>query len=214
LTEVVVLLHGLLRSSRSMRPMQRALERAGYHALNIGYPSRQQPVERLTEIAFAEIERRLEGLEPSALHFVTHSMGGILLRQYLSQHGLEPLGRVVMLAPPNQGSELVDRLGRLRMFKAINGPAGLQLGTGADSLPRRLPAADFDLGVISGTRGFNPVLWLMLPKPNDSKVTVASTRVEGMRDFRALPVTHTFLMSNRQVIELTLNFLKHGRFAA
>jgi triacylglycerol lipase len=213
--ECVVLLHGLARTARSMRPMQRALERAGYQVLNIGYPSRSEPVERLANIVFTEIGRRLKENNPTHVHFVTHSMGGILLRQYLAQHRLENLGRVVMLAPPNQGSELVDRLGRLRLFKLLNGPAGQQLGTGAEGLPRRLPTVDFDLGVITGTRGlFNPVLWSLLPKPNDGKVAVASTQVEGMRDFRMLPVTHTFLMGNRRVINLTLHFLKHGQFDA
>ncbi|MGH8455059.1 MAG: esterase/lipase family protein [Nevskiales bacterium] len=215
MNEAVVLLHGLARTRRSMRPVQRALERAGYQVLNIGYPSRREPVERLANMAFSEIGRRLQEINPARVHFVTHSMGGILLRQILSQHRVERLGRVVMLAPPNQGSELVDRLGRLRLFRLLNGPAGLQLGAGTDSLPRRLPPADFDLGVITGTRGlFNPVLWAMLPKPNDGKVTVASAQLEGMRDFRVLPVTHTFLMGNRRVIDLTLHFLRHGRFDA
>jgi triacylglycerol lipase len=212
--DCVVLLHGLARTARSMRPMQRALERAGYQVLNVGYPSRQESVERLATIAFTEIARDLNGINPAKVHFVTHSMGGIVLRQYLALHRLENLGRVVMLAPPNQGSELVDRLGQLRVFRAINGPAGLQLGTGAESLPRRLPTVDFDLGVITGTRFFNPVLWWLLPKPNDGKVAVASTQVKGMRDFRMLPVTHTFLMGNRRVIDLTLHFLKHGQFGA
>lgn len=210
--ECVVLLHGLLRTARSMRPLQRALESAGYRVINHGYPSRQHTVEHLSDMLFADLSRQFERAACTQLHFVTHSLGGILLRQYLTQHRHDNLGRVVMLAPPNQGSELVDRLGRLRLFKALNGPAGLQLGTSAEGLPRRLPATDFELGVITGTRGINPVLWWLLPKPNDGKVSVASARVEGMRDFRVLPVTHTFLMGNRRVIALTLNFLKQGRF--
>jgi pimeloyl-ACP methyl ester carboxylesterase len=214
LTEVVVLLHGLARTARSMRPMQRALARAGYPVVNAGYPSRREPIERLADIAFARVGQELQTLQADRVHFVTHSMGGILLRQHLARNELAGLGRVVMLAPPNQGSELVDRLGGLRLFRALNGPAGLQLGTGPEGLPRRLPPVDFELGVITGSRALNPWLSWLLPRPNDGKVSVASARVEGMRDFQVLPVTHTFLMANRHVIELTLNFLRHGRFGA
>lgn len=195
-----------------MRPMQRALERAGYDVHNLGYASRRAPVERLAESAFGEITRSLPPGFEGPLHFVTHSMGAILLRHFHAQHGIPQLGRVVMLAPPNQGSELVDKLSGLRVFQLLNGPAGQQLGTGSDGLARSLPRVNFELGVIAGTRAINPVLWHLLPKPNDGKVSVASTRVEGMRDFRVLPVTHTFMMGNRQVIELTRNFLKFGRF--
>lgn len=194
--------------------MQRALERAGYAVLNIGYPSRRGSIEELAAIAFARIADAVGDRIPATLHFVTHSMGGILLRQQLAHHALPQLGRVVMLAPPNQGSELVDRLGRYGFFGLVNGPAGRQLGTGPESLPRRLPAVNFELGVIAGTRSYNPLFHKLLPEPNDGKVSVASARVEGMRDFRALPVTHTFMMGNRRVIEFTLNFLKHGTFDA
>lgn len=212
MTETVVLLHGLARTRFSMWPIQRALERAGYSVINIGYPSRRSSIEQLATQVFAGIEARLSELKPGRIHFVTHSMGGILLRQHLAQHVINNLGRVVMLAPPNQGSELVDRLGHLGLFRAINGPAGLQLGTGADGLPRRLPPVEFELGVITGSLGINPLFSRLLPRPNDGKVSVASARVQGMREFRVLPVTHTFMMNNRKVMELTLNFLKHGRF--
>ncbi len=212
MSDTVVLLHGLARTRLSMRPMQRALEQSGYRVINQGYPSRKAPIERLTVQTFAGIQGQLAALQAQRVHFVTHSMGGILLRYYLSQHQLDGLGRVVMLAPPNQGSELVDRLGSWRLFRLVNGPAGLQLGTGEEALPRKLPPVEFELGVITGSLGLNPVLSGILPKPNDGKVSVASAQVEGMRDFRVLPVTHTFLMGNRRVIELTRHFLAHGHF--
>lgn len=214
MTDTVLLLHGLARTRYSMAPIQRALEAAGHDVINHGYPSRRATVESLAEQVYQSIRPRLMELQDRRLHCVTHSMGGILLRQILSQHRLDKLGRVVMLAPPNQGSELVDKLGGLGLFRLVNGPAGRQLGTQVAALPARLPPVDFELGVIAGNRSISPMLSRLLPKPNDGKVSVASTRVEGMRDFCVLPVTHTFMMRDRRVITEVLHFLMHGRFSS
>src|SRR5664280_1079072 len=114
--EIVVLLHGLCRTARSMRPMQRALEAAGFEVLNVDYPSREALIERLSEqvVGQALADRRARGA--GTVHFVTHSLGGILVRQYAVRHPEAITGRVVMLGPPNQGSEVVDRLGGWKLF--------------------------------------------------------------------------------------------------
>ncbi len=206
--EAVILLHGLARTARSMGPMARALERAGYRVVNRGYPSRRMPVEALAPLA---VDSALAHCGDCAgIHFVTHSMGGILLRHYLRASPLPELGRVVMLAPPNGGSEVVDRLRDAPGFGLLNGPAGRQLGTAG--LPPTLGAVDYPVGVVAGTRSVNPLLSLLLPKPNDGKVSVAATRVEGMCDFIAVPNTHPFIMRVPHVIEQTLAFLATGRF--
>ena len=208
--ECVILLHGLARSDASMSRMQSSLEEAGYRAINISYPSRQHSIDQLAEKAVAQGLARCD--QADTVSFVTHSMGGILVRQYLSLNTIDNLKHVVMLGPPNQGSEVVDQLGDFPGFELFNGPAGMQLGTGEMSVPNKLGPANFSLGIIAGTKTINLMLSQILPKPNDGKVSVNSTRLEGMSDHLAMPVTHTFMMSDKQVIQQVLHFLQAGRF--
>ncbi len=209
--QYVVLLHGLARTKRSFKRLENSLIEHGYQVVNVGYPSTKMPIEQLADEAISKALARCQ--DAKQIHFVTHSMGGILLRQYLKQHTMESLARVVMLGPPNHGSEVVDVLKNVVGFKFINGPAGLQLGTDSHSLVKQLGPATFELGVIAGTRSVNLLLSTLLPRPNDGKVSVESTRLEGMSQHLQLPVTHSFMMQNRQVITHVLHFLKHGSFS-
>jgi triacylglycerol lipase len=210
--EAVVLLHGLARTDKSMTKMAAALEAEGFTVLNIDYPSREATVEALatTVIDAALANPKLEGTE--RIHFLTHSMGGILVRQYLKTKRPANLGRVVMLGPPNQGSEVVDKIGDTFVFSAVNGPAGQQLGTGPDSVPNQLGPVDFELGVIAGDRSINWINSLMIPGPDDGKVSIERTKVAGMKAHLVLHVTHPYLMKNATAIRETIHFLRHGRF--
>lgn len=211
--DCVILLHGLARSAAAMKPMQRALREAGFETVNTGYPSRAHTIEELADIAIPGGLSACRGAGISGrVHFVTHSLGGILLRQYLSSHDIAELGRVVMLAPPNQGSVAADALSWIPGFDWLNGPAGRQLGKGAGSVPLRLGPADFELGVIAGSRSIDPLGSAVLDNPDDGKVSVEDTKLEGMTDFVVVKHSHAFIMRMHDTIELTIRFLRSGRF--
>ncbi len=210
--QFVILLHGLARTQLSMQAMEHALKKQGYQVINVSYPSRELSIGELARVA---IEKGIDSCNPGptdTVNFVTHSLGGILVRYYLQTRHIPQLGRVVMLGPPNQGSEAVDKLKYFPGYFLLNGPAGQELGTTEHDLPKKLGAVNFELGVIAGERSINLVLSSLIPGPNDGKVSVESTQIEGMKDFITLPVTHTFMMRNPKVIQQALHFLQYGEF--
>lgn len=212
-TDCVVLLHGMARTAKSMRVMAEALRDDGYIVANEGYPSREHPIETLAPMAIgAGIASCREQGAGGKVHFVAHSLGSILVRYYHAQNPIPDLGRVVMLGPPNQGSTAADKWRGVPGFNWLNGPAGKQLGKGAGSIPLQLGKPDFEFGVIAGDRSIDPLTSLLVGGPDDGRVAVAETRLDGMRDFRRLHTTHAFMMRNKKVIAHTLHFLRTGSF--
>ena len=196
-TECVVLLHGLGRSHLSMTALQFALENEGYEVWNEGYASRSATVEELAPVVGEAIDDcRARGAR--RVHFVTHSMGGILVRAYFRGRQVPDAGRVVMLAPPNRGSAVVDANRERWWFRMATGPAGQQLGTAADSLPNTLPPVPIEVGVIAGRY--------------DGKVSVRSTRLAEMKEHLVVDSAHTFLMNTPAVLRQVKAFLKDGAF--
>lgn len=209
----VVLLHGLGRSPLSMARLAHDLRAEGYQVHNLAYPSRRTDIRTLADTTLTRIFA--EAPAGARIHIVTHSLGGILVRQYLHDHGTPPsLGRVVMLAPPNRGSELVDRLRKWSVYRRVNGPAGLQLGTDAASVPRVLGGApsDVEIGIIAGNVSLNPLFSAFISGPDDGKVSVARSHLTGETAHVTVPYSHTWMMWRRPVLAEVRAFLRTGRF--
>jgi pimeloyl-ACP methyl ester carboxylesterase len=208
----VVLLHGLARSSTSFLIMETGLKGIGYDVVNVDYPSTEADIESLAGTSIPTAIDRCKNADK--IHFVTHSMGGILVRYYLKHANKKPenLGHVVMLGPPNKGSPVVDKLGDLPGYELWNGIAGTQMGTEPTSIPNRLGPVDFSLGVVAGNNSISPVFSSLIEGDDDGKVSVESTKVSGMTDHIVINVTHTFMMNSPAVFMQVAHYLREGVF--
>jgi triacylglycerol lipase len=212
--ECVILLHGLCRTSRSMLKIKTRIENKGYTVFNVNYPSRQKSIEEIAATHVAEIVDTCRAKGFTRIHFVTHSLGGIVVRCYLQNHTLPAGSRVVMLAPPNQGSELIDAfLAHAPRLCVIGGKAAQQLAVESKTLLDRLKPVSAEIGVIAGNRSWNPFFSYVLPGDDDGKVTVERSRLAEMKDFLVLPTNHTMILYDDEVACQILGFLKQGRFS-
>ena len=207
----VVLLHGLARSATSMWLLEIRLQDEGFFTVNESYPSTTTPLRELIETVPPPSIAKCEDRRP--IHFVTHSMGGVIMRGYLAKHRVEGLGRLVLLAPPNKGSELVDTLMEIPGFEWVNGPAGLALSADIDSIPNTISDANAEFGVIAGNRSLNPLFSSLIPGDDDGKVSVESTKFDAMTDHIIVDASHTFIMNGSDVTKQVIAFLRDGRFS-
>lgn len=210
--ECVVLLHGMGRTSYSMGKIEEQLQDKGYLVRNESYPSTSESISELAELAVGGGVQFCAQHKASKVHFVSHSLGGILVRAYLQHNTIDQLGRIVMLAPPNQGSEVVDLLHDYSVYDMAMGPAGQALGTAADSLPNQLKPITGEIGVIAGNFSSDPWFSPMIPGEDDGKVSVERTKLAEMQDFLVVDAGHTFIMRNDEVIDQILLFLREGKF--
>jgi pimeloyl-ACP methyl ester carboxylesterase len=206
----VVLLHGMAQTPLSMVPLGHDLRREGYVVHNIGYPTRPYDVGELARRYLAPVVKAAGDGAP--VHLVTHSLGGIIARQYLQTASLPPGSRIVMLAPPNHGSEVADFVRNWTPYRWLMGAVGQQLVTTADGIVHRLGPVDTEVGIIAGNRTIQPWFSWLIPGQDDGAVSVASARLEGMRDFIVVSGSHTFMVVKREVRAQVVYFLRHGRF--
>ena len=207
--EYVIVLHGVARGSSSMDEVAKGVESAGYEVYNLDYPSTDYSFEELRDYMHQKV-MALKLDTDRKVHFVGYSMGSQMIRLYLQAHRPPNLGRVVMIAPPNHGSEAADFFRDDAVFQAIFGQAGQQLGVNGVAIT--LPDADYDLGIVAGNRSVDPVSSAVIPGADDGKVSVESTRLKGMRDHIILPVSHLFIITDEGAIGQVVYYLQKGRF--
>lgn len=210
--ETVILLHGMGRSRLSMALLAFSIRRQGFRTVNIGYPSTRKSIEALSEEYLAPAIAACREQGAAKIHIVTHSLGGIIARQYLQNHRLPEGSRIVMLSPPNKGSEVTDALRNSFLYKLATGPAGQSLGTEADSLPNRLQPVQVEIGIITGSRSVDPWFSRLFPGEHDGKVSVERARLEEMDDFLVVSKGHTLIMNSRYVMQQVVYFLRNGSF--
>ncbi len=210
--ECVVLLHGLGRSPASMSRLEEYLSGQGYRTVNFGYPSRSDSVERIAEVYIPNALAQCRPRDVTKVHFVTHSLGGIIVRQYLQTNSLPDGSRLVMLAPPNHGSEAVEFFKKVFLYRWITGPAGQQMGTSSKSISNRLKPIGIEVGIIAGDRSLNPIFSALIPGPDDGRVSVESAKLDEMVDFLVIPSSHSFIMRKQAVMKQVVHFLEHGKF--
>ncbi|MCP5002495.1 MAG: lipase [Planctomycetes bacterium] len=210
--ECVIVIHGMGRTKNSMNRLGKSLLNDKYTVWNESYPSRSESIEKL---AVEHIEKGLafcNEAKVETIHFVTHSLGGIMVRYYLQEHKIDNLGKIVMLSPPNKGSEVADFLKNVYVYKLAMGPAGQQLGTDSNSLPKSMRSIDANVGIITGNKTLDPWFSPLIPGVDDGKVSVESAKLEEMSDFMVVESSHAFIMRNALVIDQIKYFLKHGVF--
>jgi triacylglycerol lipase len=206
--EAVILIHGLGLHSLFMIKIEYFLQKAGYDVYNIDYPSRKYAIDYLTEYLYRKLKQKpLDSYK--SVHFIGHSLGGILIRNLLSKHRFNNGGKVIALAPPNRGSVLVDRLKHHRLLRMYFGPSALQLGKDSDFL-HQLKYLPHEYYVIAGSRYYSPFFRNWFEGLNDGVVGLESTIAEGMdmRHHSVFPVTHFMIMFNKKVIDKILEVLK------
>jgi hypothetical protein len=207
--EHVVLIHGLARGSLSMWLLAHRLERAGYGVTTLDYHSVGETPAAVLAEAFGQIDACCAGGDRT-VHFVGHSLGGLVIRAYLASHKVEGLGRVVLIGTPNAGTPLVDHH-RDTWWMGIAGATAASLGTGPDSLPRSLPPPTYPVGVIAGATR-NGFFSDLIRGEDDGLVPVESTKLPVMTDFVVVDSGHSMMRYDANVARQAIAFLKKGRF--
>ncbi len=209
--ESVILLHGLGDVKLSMLKLESALKKEGYTTKNIGYSSNGETIESLAENELSEVVNRYKKIGFNKIHFVTHSMGGLIVRYYLQDHDLPDGSRIVMLSPPNHGSEVADHFKESTFYNLLVGDVGQELATDSQILLELKPIIP-EIGIIAGNKSSNPYFSKIIPGEDDGRVAVDKTKLTEMKDFIIVHSTHLTIKYNDKVIAQTIFFLQKGKF--
>lgn len=207
--ESVVLVHGLGRRASSMALLSVRLEWAGYDVTTVSYESMSDPFSRQVDAIASAVQRCCP--DAPKVHFVGHSLGGLVIRGYLAEDPPASLGRVVLLTPPNQGSIFVDWLSDMSLAEEVLGPVGSALGTDSAGIPASLPPPDYEMGIIAGNRAVHPIGHPAIPGPDDGIISVEQTRIGGV-PVMVLPRSHAFIANSRHAADAVIRFLRTGTF--
>jgi len=201
--DTVVLLHGMGRSRLSMAVLSHRFRQSGYRTFNFPYSQMRASLDDLSEKLVFFIKDKVD---TPRYHLVAHSLGNVIIRNAFRKELPPGLGRIVMLAPPNQPAELAKRLRKNLIYRLFTGDSGQKLSEEAFYAELPVPAVDF--GVIAGDKGQK----ISFSEPNDGLVAVEETKLEGMKDFLLLHHAHTFIMNSRETFEQSKRFLETGSF--
>lgn len=210
-TPITVLLHGLGKDRKIMETLERQLTAAQFDVYNLSYPSRSHPIAELAQHVANRIKK---GFPDRPVNFVTHSLGSIIVRYIHAHHLLPSISRVVMLAPPNQGTPVINFLRKFKWFNHYWGPASTELSSDSMGIHTQLSdPISFECGIIAGNKSVDPWFsWTLLKGEDDGKVTVESTKLNGMKDHIVIPVAHPHVPNHPDAISQTVYFLKNGCF--
>jgi len=213
--DYVILIHGIRKTSLSMMRIAHELNKEEYCVVNFGYTAKDT-VDTISNSLLPKFIKEFCIDPKKKINFVTHSAGGIILRRYLEKNSPLQLGRAVMIAPPNHGSEIADfsKKHLTSIYKFIYGPLGRQLGALSDSYINKIlkQSVNFELGIIAGRVSHNPLSLFLIKGPNDGMVSVKSTKVRGMKEHVVLPLSHYFILFSKDTTQRVVSFLKIGKF--
>ena len=210
--EHVILLHGLAMSSLIMTPLELYLEKHGYIVHNIDYPSTSKTIDAVASEYLRPVVESILEENDVEVHIVTHSMGGIVARYYLSIYPGTSIKSMVMIAPPNRGSTMAELLKKYTIARWFFGPSLEQLSTGSGSILSSMAPLHIPTGVIAGCASMNPMNSLLIPGEDDGTVAVMHTPIKGMSDFAVIPRSHSGILFHKEVYAMVVRFLRKGRF--
>ena len=210
--DYVVLMHGLWNSSSRMKKFEDYFSNKGYQVLNIDYPTTETPIQSIESRYLGPIINAIPFQTGQKVHFVTHSMGGLVLRDYLRKNQLPQLGRIVMISPPNGGSEWANLLINNAFYRWAAGPAAFDLRTVDNDFLSKLGAVTYELGIIAGNKTYAESFQDVIPGPDDGMVGVESMKLPGMRDLIIIHEHHRGLTWNLEAMNQAWFFIKSGQF--